>query len=79
MKSLPQSDRAGWARFTVRNFDISLDEKEVAFTSTAGDGESQIWLASFDRQSAPRPIARSGDFVSFAANGELVFLQLEKR
>jgi len=64
---------------SVRDYDISLDENEVAYTSTSSDGESQIWLASLDRRSAPRPIAHSGYAVSFGAKDELVFLELDKK
>ena len=44
---------------------ISRDEKEVAFTTMDSGGESQIWLASLDRRTPPRLIARAGDQVSF--------------
>jgi len=58
---------------SVTDYDISLDGREVAFTTTASGGESQIWLAVLDRRSPPRLIVRSGDQVSFGANEELVF------
>ncbi len=46
---------------SVRGFDISLDETEVAFTTESEAGESQIWLAPLDRRSAPRQIAAGAD------------------
>ena len=50
---------------SVRDYDISSDDKEVAFTTTDSSGEPQIWLASLDRRTPPRQIARAGDQVSF--------------
>jgi serine/threonine protein kinase len=64
---------------SVRDYDISRDEKEVAFTTMESDGESQIWLASLDRRKPPRQIARAGDQVSFGADGDLVFRSLEEK
>jgi serine/threonine protein kinase len=63
---------------SVADYEISSDEMEVAYTTKAGDGESAIWLASLDRRSAPRLVARGGDQVSFGASGELFFRELEK-
>ena len=63
---------------SVTDYDISRDEKEVAFTTTDSGGASQIWLASLDRRTPPRQIARAGDQVSFAADGHLVFRSLEE-
>jgi hypothetical protein len=62
---------------SVNDYDISADEKEVAFTTTERGGEPQIWLASLDRRTPPRQIARAGDQVSFGADGDLVFRSLE--
>ena len=62
---------------SILDFDISPDEKLVAFSTTDGpDRESSIWLASLDRRSPPRQIARDGDSVSFGANDELIFRSL---
>ena len=63
---------------SVTDYDISRDEKEVAFTTTDSDGASQIWLAPLDRRTPPRQIA-AGDQVSFAADGDLVFRSLEEK
>ncbi len=43
---------------SVTDYEISRDEKEVAFTTTDSGGESQIWLAPLDRRTPPREIAR---------------------
>jgi hypothetical protein len=63
---------------SVTDYDISRDEKEVAFTSDSS-GESQIWLASLDRRTPPRQVARGGDQVSFAGDGHLVFRSLQEK
>jgi serine/threonine protein kinase/Tol biopolymer transport system component len=60
---------------SMTDYDISPDEKEVAFTTRESDGESTIWLASLDRRTPPRKIA-AGDEVSFGAAGELIFRSL---
>jgi Tol biopolymer transport system component len=62
---------------SVTDYDISRDETEAAFTTTESGGEKRIWLASLDRRTPPREIARGGDQVSFGANGDLVFRSLE--
>jgi dipeptidyl aminopeptidase/acylaminoacyl peptidase len=62
---------------SVTDYEISRDEKEVAFTTTESDGERRIWVAYLDRRRPPREIARGGDQVSFGADGDLVFRALE--
>ena len=44
---------------SVTAYAISRDEKEVAFTTTNADGQSQIWLAPLDRRTPPRLIVES--------------------
>ena len=61
---------------SVTGYAISRDEKEVAFTTTNADGQSQIWLAPLDRRTPPRLIVEAGDQVSFGAPGELIFRSL---
>jgi dipeptidyl aminopeptidase/acylaminoacyl peptidase len=63
---------------SVTDYDISSDEKEVAFTRHERDGGQEIWLASLDRRTPPRRIADRGDQVSFGADGYLVFRPLEE-
>jgi Tol biopolymer transport system component len=62
----------------VKDFDISRDDLEVVY-STIEKGEKQIWIAPLDHRSSPRLVTRSGDHVSFGANGEVVFRQLDER
>jgi len=61
---------------SIADYDISRDEKEVAYSTTALNGPSKVWLASLDRRTPPREIA-AGDQVSFGAERELVFRSLE--
>jgi Tol biopolymer transport system component len=64
---------------SVTGYDISLDEKEVVFTTTDSQGGSKIWLAPLDRRTPPRPIAQSGDQASFGADGDIVFRSQEEK
>jgi Tol biopolymer transport system component len=62
---------------SMTDYDISPDEKEVAFTTIESDGESTIWLASLDRRTPPRKIA-AGDEASFGPAGEVIFRSLKE-
>jgi serine/threonine protein kinase/Tol biopolymer transport system component len=62
---------------SVADYDFSRDEKEVILTTRDSHGPSRIWLASVDRRTAPREIARDGDQVSFGTNGDIVFRSLD--
>ena len=61
---------------SIADYDISPDEKEVAYSTTALNDSPKVWLASLDRRTPPRQIA-VGDQVSFGTDGELVFRSLE--
>ena len=61
---------------TVTQYDISSDQREVAFTTMTSGGVPEIWLAALDRTVAPRRIAQSADMVFFAGS-ELIFRSLE--
>ena len=61
---------SGWS---VRDYDLSQDETEVAFTVIPSDGPSQIWIAPLDRASPPRELLRGGNQVSFGADGALLY------
>jgi serine/threonine protein kinase len=62
---------------SVSGYDISRDEKDIVFTTPGSGGESQIWLASLDRRTPPRQIARGGDELSFGAGGDVIFRALQ--
>ena len=64
---------------SVNGYVVSRDEKDVAYGITGSKGESQVWLASLDRSSAPHQIASNSSAASFGANGELVFLQMKEK
>jgi DNA-binding winged helix-turn-helix (wHTH) protein/Tol biopolymer transport system component len=64
---------------SVTDYDISGDEKDVAFTTIDSEGQNKIWLAALDRGTPPRQVAEGGDQVSFGPDGDLVFRSLEDR
>jgi hypothetical protein len=64
---------------SVADFDISPDEREVAFTMRAAGGQAHVWLASVDRRSAPRRVLDAADTVSFGPEGELIVRALGER
>jgi Tol biopolymer transport system component len=63
---------------SVRDFDISRDEREVAYTTKTGDGKSEIWLAPLDHSQPAHRITSDGDNVSFGAGDELIFRGFDK-
>ena len=63
---------------SVRQYDISRDEREVVFTTRAPEGVLEIWLATLDRSSPARRVVQNGDEVSFAGS-ELVFRELDPK
>jgi Tol biopolymer transport system component len=63
---------------SLQSYEISHDGKEVVFTKRQGGANSEIWLASLDRQSPPRKITRAGDAPFFGPDGELIFRDLGK-
>jgi Tol biopolymer transport system component len=62
---------------SVIAYDLSAEEKDVAFTATDSTGGSQVWVAPLDRRTPPRQISKAGDQVSFAGPDTLVFRSLE--
>jgi Tol biopolymer transport system component len=63
----------------VVDYDVSRDETEVAYTTRAGGGESQIWVSPVSRRTPPRLIATNADQVSFGAGRDLIFRSLAGR
>jgi hypothetical protein len=47
--------------FSILEYDISPDDKEVLFSTRPSGKASQIWLATLDRRSPPRLVASSGE------------------
>jgi Tol biopolymer transport system component len=62
--------------FALLDFDVSSDEREIAFTMQAAAGDRRIWLAPVDLREAAREIARGADQVQFGAGEQLVFRSL---
>jgi hypothetical protein len=63
--------------FSVVDYAVSRDEKEVVVTTTAADRALEIWVAALDRRTAPRRVVQGGDNVAFGANRDLVFRSIE--
>ena len=63
--------------FSVVDYAVSPDEREVAVTTRAADRSLEIWVAALDRRTAPRRIAQGGDKVAFGADRSLVFRSIE--
>jgi serine/threonine protein kinase len=63
---------------TIVEYDISPDQKNVAFTVRTG-GVSAIFMAAMDRGSAPRLITKDGDSPSFLGATDLLFRQLGEK
>jgi Tol biopolymer transport system component len=63
--------------FSVLDYDIANDDQHVVFTAADGQGERQVWIASLDRRSAPRLVARQADHPSFVESGRIAFRSLE--
>ena len=61
---------------SVAQFDISRDEREVAFTVMSDSGP-EVWLAALDRSTPPRRVVRGGSAASFGSGSILLFLSLE--
>ena len=64
--------------FTVIDYNISPDEREVAF-ATERDGEKQIWIAAIDRHVPPRLIVRGADQPAFGGQGRIFYRQIGAR
>ncbi len=59
---------------SMREFDISKDEKEVVFSSGAAGQASELWLAPLDRSTPPRMISSKGDASPhFGPDGDVLF------
>jgi hypothetical protein len=60
--------------FQSRDYDISADGRQVVMEAADSEGKPQLWVASFDRQSAPRQIPHvQGRTPRFGAGGEIFF------
>jgi len=63
---------------SMLSFDVSADEKQVVYVAANPSGKPQIWLATIDRSSAPKPVGiEGGNWPHFGANGQILFQQTE--
>lgn len=59
---------------SMNSYNVSPDGKQVVYTSTGRDGQSQIWLAPMDRSSPARQIGYSGETTPyFGPQGQILF------
>jgi len=59
---------------SMLDYDLSIDEKNVVFSTQPAGKPSQVWLASLDRTSAPRLVSSSGeDSPHFGPGGEILY------
>ena len=58
---------------SMREFDISKDEKQVVFFTQPAGQPSELWIAALDRNTPPRRIASGVDAPHFGPNGEVFF------
>jgi serine/threonine protein kinase len=66
--------------FSISEYDISPNGKEVVFATQPSGKPSQLWLATLDRSSPPHLIASSGEnSPHFGTDGEILFRQTEGR
>ena len=64
---------------TMEYYDVSHDDKQVAFSLKDQNGVSHVWLAATDHRSSPRPLASpaSQDSPLFLPTGNLVLRSTE--
>jgi len=60
--------------FAVTHYSLSGDGSRIVFSALDSNQKSHLWLASTDRQTAPRQVPNAeGDMVYFGRPGELIF------
>jgi serine/threonine protein kinase len=63
--------------FQSLDYDISADGRQVVMEAADREGKPQLWVASFDRQSAPRQIPHVQDRTPRFGPGGEIFFRLE--
>ena len=61
---------------SIREYDISNDEKEVVFSTQPAGQPSQLWIAPLDRSTPPRRISAHGEAVPHFGPNKKVFFRL---
>jgi serine/threonine protein kinase len=65
---------------SIREFDISPDEKEAVFSTQRSGQLRELWIAPLDRSApARRIVAGAGDHPHFGPNHEIVFRRIESK
>lgn len=65
--------------FSIGQYDVSPDGKEVVFTNQPPGEKSQIWLASLDQRFAPRLLTSSGENMPyFGPDHDVLFVASEQ-
>ena len=60
--------------FSILEFDVTSDEKEVVFSTQPPGKATQIWIAALDRSSPPQMIASSGEnSPRFGPDGQILY------
>src|SRR6185503_13779536 len=64
--------------FQALNYDLSLDGQQIVMEIADRDGTSRFWIAAFDGESPPRPIAGvEGKEPRFGPDGDILFRRRE--
>ncbi|HLJ18354.1 MAG TPA: winged helix-turn-helix domain-containing protein [Bryobacteraceae bacterium] len=59
--------------FSMVDYDVSADGRQVVFSVRPSENSSQLWLAGLDRKSPARLIASFGTAPHFGPDGQIVF------
>jgi eukaryotic-like serine/threonine-protein kinase len=65
--------------YSMHDYSVSTDEKELAFSRPDENGQSRIWVAPLNRRSSPQRISSTtiDDSVAFLPDGDLLFRTIE--
>ncbi len=65
-----------FTEFSVLDFDISPDERLIAFAALGDHGRHELWVAPLDHHLPPRRLTGDADSPRFARNGDVVYRSL---
>ena len=65
--------------YSMHDYSVSADEKELAFSRPDENGHSRIWVAPMNRRSSPQRISSTtiDDSATFLPDGDLLFRAIE--
>ena len=62
----------------MKEYDVSADGKQVVYSTTGQNGNTQLWIAPVDRSAPPKPIGSGNErWPHFGPDGEIVFQAIE--